>query len=167
MMMKVRTGSACLAVLILACFAWAQKSPGILTSAEVKPLLPQNFYFAGRLAPVQPAQAAGVRFSNGKLLIAAPLETSGYASSLPQKLQGMLITETPAVIEGSELKPGAYGFGFNSGKFVVMDVGGGTVLSVAAHRDDAMRTAVPLKIVEQGGNYRLYAGRDFVSIKRQ
>lgn len=167
--MKVRTYSVCFAALILVLCAWAQQPPalGILASAELKQLVPQNYFFGGRLAPVQSANAAGVRFSNGKLLVTALLETSGYATSLPQKLQGMLITEAPVGIEGSQLKPGAYGFGFNAGKFVVMDVGAGNVLSVPGGRDDKIRPAVPLKIVKEGGNYRLYAGRDFVTLKGQ
>ncbi|MGB9104513.1 MAG: hypothetical protein WCC59_07145, partial [Terriglobales bacterium] len=168
-LMKVRTYSVCLSVLTLVLGAWAQQPPvpGIITSTELKQLIPQNYFFGGRIAPVQAANAAGVRFSGGKLLLTALLDTSGYATALPQKLQGLLITETPVSIEGSELKPGAYGFGFISGKFVVMNVGEGNVLSVAAQRDEKLRPAVPLKIIEQGGNYRLYAGRDFVTLKRQ
>ena len=167
--MRASRFSTFLVVFIVLSLAWAQKpaAPGILASTELKQLLPQNYFFGGRLAPVQAAQAAGVRFSNGKLLLTALLETSGYATSLPQKLQGMLIAETPVEINASELKPGAYGFAFNAGKLVVMDVGAGTVLSVASQRDEKMRAAVPLKMVEEGGDYRLYAGRDFVTIKRR
>ncbi len=166
--MKVRALIVCFAAITLVLYAWAQQAsaPGILSSSELKPLIPQNYFFGGRLAPVQPGQAAGIRLSGGKLFLTALLETSGYATSLPQKLQGLLITEAPAMIGGSELKPGAYGFGFNAGKFVVMNVGAGTVLSVPAQRDEKMRAPVPLKIVEESGNYRLYAGRDFVNLKR-
>ena len=150
--MSVRGYAVSLVAVALVLGAVAQKAPapGILKPTELKELVPQNYFFGGRLAPVQPGQAAGVRFSNGKLFLAALLETSGYATSLPQKLQGLLITEIPVTIGGSELNPGEYGFGFNDGKFVIMDVGTSTVQSVAAQRDEKMRPAVPLKIVEEG-----------------
>jgi len=164
--MKVR---ALITVLLLMLSAAAQQTPapGVLTSAEVKRVIPQNFFFGGRLAPTQQGQAAGARFNSGKLVLTAILETSGYATSLPQKLQGMLISEVPLSIAGSELKPGAYGFAFNGGKFVVMDVGAHTVLSVGAERDEQMKAAVPLKLVQAGNDYRLYAGRDFVVVKER
>jgi hypothetical protein len=167
--MKVRTCSVCLLLLALILGAWAQQAsaPGIIPSTELKQFIPQNYFLGGRIAPVQAANASGVRFSNGKLLLTALLDTSGYATALPQKLQGLLIVESPVSIEGSVLKPGAYGFGFLSGKFAVMDVGAGDVMSVAAQRDEKLRPAVPLKILEQGGGYRLYAGRDYVILKPQ
>jgi hypothetical protein len=167
--MSVRGYAVSLVTFALVLCAVAQKAsaPGILKPAELKGLLPENYFFGGRLAPVEPGQAAGVRFSNGKLFLTALLETSGYATSLPQKLQGLLITEIPVTIGGSKLNPGEYGFGFNDGKLVIMDVGTATVLSVAAQRDENIRPAVPLKIAEDGGDYRLYAGRNFVTIKGQ
>ncbi len=167
--MKSRSYLVCFSVLFLMLSAWAQKTPapGIITSTELKQLIPQNYFFDGRIAPVQGANASGVRFSSGKLFLTALLDTSGYATALPQKLQGLLISETPVRLGDSELKPGAYGFAFIAGKFVVMNVGGGEVLSVAAQRDEQIRPAVPLKIIEQDGHYRLYAGRDFVTLKRQ
>jgi len=166
--MKMRASAIWLASLAtLALSAWAQKPPakGILAPAELKQVVPQNYFFAGRTAPVQLRNAAGIRFSSDKLLLAALVDTSGYSTAIQQKYQGLFITETPITIEGSDLKPGAYGFGFNSGKFLVMDVGAGDVLSVSAQHDDNVQPAVPLKIVEQDGNYRLYAGKNFVTLK--
>ncbi len=164
--MKLRVLALLLTIFSLTISGWAQGSPakGTLAPAELKQLLPHDFFFGGRVAPVQAGQEAGVRLGSGKLLLAALLDTSGYASSLPQKLEGMLITETAVSIGGSQLKPGAYGFGFQAGKFNVMDVGDNKVLSVAAQRDEKLRPAVPIKIVEEGGKYRLYSGKDFVTI---
>jgi len=48
-----------------------------------------------------------------------------------------------------------------------MDVGANDVLSVSAKTDDKLHPAVPLKIVEDGGAYRLYAGKKWVSLKTQ
>jgi hypothetical protein len=64
------------------------------------------------------------------------------------------------------LVPGQYGFGFaKDGKFLVMDVGANDLLAVAAKMDDQVSHPVPLKIVEDGGAFRLYAGRRWVSLK--
>ncbi len=164
--MNIRAVSIVLIIVCVTACVWAQGSSakGVLSPADLKPLVPQSFFFGGRVAPVQAGQEAGLRFADGKLALAALLDTSGYATALPQKLQGMLINETPLSIGGSELKPGAYGFAFQAGKFNVMDVGDNKVLSVAAQRDEKVRPAVPLKIVEEGGKYRLYSGKDFVTI---
>lgn len=166
--MRLRTSAiwvACLTSLVL--FAWAQNPParGILKPDELKQLIPTNYFFADRTAPVQARNSAGVRFSNDKLLLVALVDTSGYSTAIKQKYQGLFITETPVGIGDSELKTGAYGFGFSSGKFLIMDISAGDVLSANAQHDDNVKPAVPLKIVEQDGNYRLYAGKDFVTLK--
>jgi hypothetical protein len=94
------------------------------------------------------------------------VDTSGYAADLAEKYQGFLITELKLDIEGSELAPGQYGFGFTkAGKFVVMDVGANDLLGVSFKRDENLKRPVPLKIVEDGGGYKLYAGKNWVSLK--
>lgn len=166
--MRLRTSAITLTILAaLALLAGAQApaAKGVLAAAELKQLVPQSFFFAGKTAPVQQRNSAGVRFSSGKLLLAALVDTAGYSSAIEEKYQGLLITETPLSIEGSTLKPGAYGFGFSKGKFIVMDVAANDELSVAAHTDDKVKPAMPLKIVEQAGGYRLYAGKSFVTVK--
>jgi hypothetical protein len=103
---------------------------------------------------------------DGKLVLTGLLDTSGYAADVQAKYQGFLITEVKLNIEGSELAPGEYGFGFSKeGKFLVMDVGANDLFSVAGQIDDKLPRPVPLKIDEEGGAYRLYAGRKWVSVK--
>ena len=168
--MRLRTSFITLAaVATLALGTWAQSAPakGVLGAAELKQLVPHDYFFAGKTAPVQLRNSAGVRFANGKLMLAALVDTSGYSSAIEEKYQGLLITETPLHIAGATLKPGAYGFGFSKGKFVVMDVAGGDVLSVAAQTDDKMKPVMPLKMVEQNGGFHLYAGKSFVAVKAQ
>ncbi|HXP17586.1 MAG TPA: hypothetical protein VN868_10825 [Terriglobales bacterium] len=93
-------------------------------------------------------------------------DTSGYAADVQAKYQGFLITEVKLNIEGSELNPGQYGFGFSKeGKFLVMDVGASDLFTVAEAVDDKLAHPVPLKIVQEGDSYRLYAGRKWVSLK--
>lgn len=166
--MRLRTSAITLAALAaLALLAWAQSpsAKGVLPAAELKQLVPHDYFFAGKTAPVQLRNSAGVRFASGKLLLAALVDTSGYSSAIEEKYQGLLITETALTIEGATLKPGAYGFGFSKGKFIVMDVAANDELSVAAQQDDKVKPVMPLKIVERAGGFRLYAGKSFVTVK--
>ena len=65
-------------------------------------------------------------------------------------------------------RPGEYGFGFSQdGKFMVMDVGANDLFSVTGKVDQKLPRPVPLKVVEDGGAYRLYAGRKWVSLKAE
>lgn|SRR5512146_779495 len=166
--MKTRTCALWLvAIWICACLAPAQQAPskGILGPAELKKLIPQDYFFAGITASVQPGMDAGVRFATDKVLLVALVNTSGYATSIQQKYQALFLTDSRLKIEGSQLRPGAYGCGFVSGKFIVMNVAAEDVLSVPAHRDDKLQRAVPLKFVEQDGGYRFYAGKNFVAVQ--
>jgi hypothetical protein len=100
------------------------------------------------------------------MTLAALVDASGYSTAIQQKYQGLLITESKLNVEGSELPPGQYGFGYTaSDKFVVMDVANDDVLSVPSKTEQALERAVPLKLVEEGGAYRLYAGKKWVEIK--
>jgi len=168
--MRLRTSAIALAaVAALAVLAWAQAAPakGVLGAAELKLLVPHDYFFAGKTASVQIRNSAGVRFQSGKLLLAALVDTSGYSSAIEEKYQGLLLTEAPLHIGSATLKPGAYGFGFSKGKFIVMDVAADDLLSVAAQTDEKVKPVLPLKMVEQDGGYRLYAGRLFVEVKAQ
>jgi hypothetical protein len=111
---------------------------------------------------VQLRNSAGFSVPDGKLVLTVLLNTSGYAAGV--QAQGFLITEVKLNIEGSELAPDEYGFGFSKdGKFLVMDVGANDLFSVAGQIDDKMPHPVPLKIAEDGGAYRLYAGRKWLA----
>jgi hypothetical protein len=77
----------------------------------------------------------------------------------------MLVTESKLNIGGSELAPGEYGFGFVADKFVVMNVDNEDLLSVPCQTDADLKRPVPLKMVEDGAGYKLYAGRKWVTVK--
>jgi hypothetical protein len=49
-------------------------------------------------------------------------------------------------------------------RFILTNVGGGDVVNVPAKRDDQMKRPVPVKITEENGGYRLYAGRKYVAL---
>lgn len=139
--------------------------PGLLSADELKKVVPAAFFFGGQSAPVQMRNSGGFRAAGGKLVLAGLVDTSGYATDMAAKYQGFLITETRLSVEGSDLGAGAYGFGFTKdGKFVVMDVGANELASVSSKLDENLKRPVPLKIVEDAGGYRLYAGKQWVNI---
>jgi hypothetical protein len=142
-----------------------QGSKHVLGSDELKKAVPSEYFFRGQKAPVQMRNAVGFQAADGKMMMAALVDASGYSTAIQQKYQGMLISEVKLNIGGSTLPPGQYGFGFTSeGKFLVMDVANNDVLSTSSQTDSALQHAVPLKLVEDGGGYKLYAGKKWVGI---
>lgn len=143
-----------------------QATKHVLSGDEVKKAVPTEYFFRGQKAPVQLRNTVGFQLADGKMMLAALVDASGYSTAIQQKYQGLLITEVKLNIGGSELTPGQYGFGFTAdGKFVVMDVANNDVLSAASQTDQALQRAVPLKLLEDGDGYKLYAGKKWVGIK--
>src|ERR1035441_1474210 len=157
-----------LTLVMLASAVAQQATKHVLSSDEVKKAVPTEYFFRGQKAPVQVRNAVGFQLADGKMMLAALVDASGYSTAIQQKYQGMLITETKLNIGGSELNPGEYGFGFSAdGKFVVMDVANNDVLSASSQTEQALQHAVPLKLVEDGAAYKLYAGKKWVGIKTE
>src|ERR1700693_4896827 len=159
-MKNVRVAAAGSLVTLLLSLGVAQNAAQHLLSAdELKNAVPAEFFFRGKKAPTQLRNATGLQTAEGKVTLAALVDAAGYSTAIQQKYQGMLITASKLNVEGSELPPGQYGFGYTaSDKFVVMDVANDDVLSVPSKTEKALQRAVPLKLVEEGGAYRLYAG---------
>jgi hypothetical protein len=135
-----------------------------LSADELKNMVPAEFFFRGQKAPTQLRNSAGFQMADGKVTFAALVDASGYSTAIQQKYQGMLVTESKLNLGGAELPPGEYGFGFTADKFVVMDVASNDKLGVAFQTDTGVQRAVPLKMVEDGGGYKLYAGKKWVSV---
>jgi hypothetical protein len=156
-------------ILVLLGAAVAQPaSKHILSSDELNKTVPAEFFFRGQKAPVQLRNAVGFQLSDGKMMLAALVDASGYSTAIQQRYQGLLITESKLQIGQATLAPGQYGFGFAAdGKFMIMDVGNNDVLGVAYQTDPALPRAVPLKLVEDGAEYKLYAGKKWVEIKAE
>ena len=153
---------------IVSSAAAQQAKPGVLAPDEIKRFTPSSYFFAGQSAPVQVRNTVGFRNASGKLALVGLVDTSGYASDVQQKYQGFFITEGKLSVEGAELQPGQYGFGFSKdGKFVVMNIATDELLSVSSTMDDKLTRPVPLKLVEDSGSYKLYAGKKYVNIKAQ
>lgn len=168
-MKNIRLAIVSAITLVLLTSAVAQQaSKHLLSAEEVKKTVPTEFFFGGQKAPVQLRNAVGFQLADGKMMLAALVDASGYSTAVQAKYQGLLITEVKLNIGGSELAPGQYGFGFTAdGKVVVMDVANHDVLSTASQTDAAVKRAVPLKLVEDGDGYKLYAGKKWVGIKTE
>lgn len=156
----------CILAVMLAAAPAQQPSKHLLGGEELNKVVPSEFFYRGMKAPVQLRNAVGFQLADGKMTLAALVDASGYSTAIQQKYQGLLITESKLHIGSSTLSPGEYGFGFTSeGKFTIMDVANNDVLSVDFQTDAALQRPVPLKLVEDGEGYKLYAGRKWIPIK--
>jgi hypothetical protein len=154
-----------LAILLIGAAVAQNAAQHLLSADDVKKSVPTEFFFRGQKAPTQLRNAVGFQTASGMMTLAALVDASGYSTGVQQKYQGLLITESKINIGGSKLVPGQYGFGFTSDKFVVMNVANEDILSVAFETDSSLKRPVPLKLVEDGSGYKLYAGRKWVSVK--
>ena len=165
-MKNVRLAAVVTLVALLLTSGLAQKvARHLLSNDELKNAVPAEFFFRGQKAPTQLRNSTGFQTAEGKITFAALVDVSGYSTSVQQKYQGMIVTESKLNIGGSELGPGEYGFGFAADKFVVMNVASEDTLSAPYQTDADLKRAVPLKMVEDGAGYKLYAGRKWIAVK--
>jgi hypothetical protein len=150
----------CLPVLVM-----AQASVTILVGSDLTRVVPPGFYFQGLSAPTQMRNSAAARFGDKRFVIAGLVDTSGYAADVRAKYEGFFITDSPVVINGSNLETGAYGFGFsNDGKLQILDLGGNQIFSVATTKDGELKRPRPLMMTASGAGIRFYSGKDYVSV---
>ena len=156
------------ALALIGCALAQEVSKHILSSDELRKVVPTEYFFRAQKAPVQLRNAVGFQLADTKMMLAALVDASGYSTSIQQKYQGMLITEAKLNIGASTLPPGQYGFGFAAdGKFNVMDVANNDVLSASYQTDQVLQRPVPLKLVEDGEGYKLYAGKKWIALRTQ
>jgi hypothetical protein len=139
--------------------------PTLLKPAEVAAILPPTVFFEGKTAPVQARNSGGIRLKDKSLVLVSLVDSSGYSSQIQEKYQAYLITESPIEIDGHRLPPGAYGCGFVSAGFLVMDIGGHDLFTAHTTHDENLHRPTPLQIMtapNDPAKYRLYAGRNFV-----
>src|SRR6266446_799760 len=158
-----------IAVLVIAwsmpLLATAQNRVVILTGAELSRVVPPGFYFQGLSAPTQIRNAAAARFGSNRYVIAGIIDTAGYAADVRAKYEGFFITDSPITINGSDLRAGAYGFGFsNDGKMQILDLAGNQILSVSTKKDSELKRPRPLMMTKAGDGFRFYSGKDYVTI---
>ena len=84
-------------------FVRAQEAVTVLEGAALTRVVPTGFYFEGLSAPTQMRNAAAARFGEKRYLIAALVDTSGYAADVRAKYEGFFITDSPIQINGTYL----------------------------------------------------------------
>jgi hypothetical protein len=155
--------------------AWGAQTTGstqstatvVLNRSQAGALFPPTVFFRGQNASVQARNSAGLRLSDGKLVLLAIVDTSGYSSAMQQSYQAYLITEVPLMFGGQKLSPGTYGFGFLAGdKATVMDIGGNELMQLATTHDGKLARPTPLQILPETtpGTFRLYLGRNYITL---
>lgn len=172
-MIAIRRSSLLLLVALAALLfqplaASAQTAPVILHAADAGKLLPSFVFFDGQSASTQLRNSAGVRFADGKLVLAVLVDSSGYSGADRQRYQGYLFAEVPLSIGGHRLPAGAYGIGVVSGQLIVMDIGGRELIRSPAAHDTAIVHPVPLQVVAgaAAGSFRLCLGRNCVEFRQ-
>jgi len=141
----------------------------VLKASDITPkLFPEHVFFRGQVAPAQLRNTGGVHFADGLFVLAGLVDSSGYSTAIKEKYQAYLLSEVTLEIGGQTVRPGAYGFGFVSGKFILMDLAANNLIEAAGQRDAEMKRPVPLQVAasSSGGSYRLYVGRDFIEFRR-
>ena len=141
----------------------------ILKASDITPkLFPEHVFFRGQVAPAQLRNTGGVHFADDLFVLAGLVDSSGYSTAIKEKYQAYLLSEVILEIGGQTVKPGAYGFGFVSGKFILMDLAANNLIETAGSHDAEMKRPVPLQIAAStaAGIYRLYVGRDFIEFHR-
>lgn len=141
----------------------------VLKAVDITPkLFPEHVFFRGQVAAAQLRNTGGVHFADDLYVLAALVDSSGYSTDIKEKYQGYLLTEVKLEIGGQTLKPGAYGFGFVGGKFILMDLAANNLIEAAGQRDAEMKRPVPLQVLasSNAGSYRLYVGRDSIDFRR-
>ncbi len=147
--------------------AQAQGGGTVLTRPATQKLVPATVFYRGRVATTQLRNSGGVKFADGFYVLATLVDTSGYSTGLQAKYQAYFIVEVPIKVGGQNLAAGIYGVGFVGDKFLVTDVGAHDVLSVKTDEDAGLKRPMPLQILAgPSGDFRLYAGRRYVSFSR-
>ena len=142
-------------------------APGVpFTAEKLSSLLPATVYFQGRTASLQIRNAAGTAFEGGAIVWAALVDSSGYAGSVQDKYQFYLVTEGPLRVGEKRLAPGAYGGGIVGNKFILMDLGGHTVLDEPTKVNGTLARPRPLQMAFQSGSsVKLLLGRRWVALQ--
>src|SRR5438067_1806811 len=141
----------------------------VLKAADITPrTFPEHVFFRGQVAPAQLRNTGGLHFADDLYVLAGLVDSSGYSTAIKEKYQGYLLSEVNLEIGGQALKPGAYGFGFVGGKFILMDLAANNLIEAAGQRDAEMKRPVPLQVLASAnaGSYRLHVGRDYIEFRR-
>lgn len=135
--------------------------------------MPKDFYLEGNAIPTEKRNAALLRTPEGKRVLVALIDTTGYSSQIQQKYVGMVIAEGSFSICGQQISVGSYGFGLDKpappsdadATFHLYDQAGDRRFDCAAKKDTAARQPQPLQVRKVGGATRLYLNRYWLELK--
>lgn len=144
-----------------------------ISGEELEKYIPTTVLLDGENAPVQRRNTVGARMEDGKLLLVALIDTSGFSSDYQQKYVGVVVAQGKLKIGESKIKPGFYGLGrkkvmegdMEAQTFLLYDMGGNLVAEVPAMKHEGMRPATPIQLqTDEMGEARLYLGLYFVKL---
>ena len=116
----------------------------VLKASDITPrTFPEHVFFRGQVAPAQLRNTGGLHFADDLYVLAGLVDSSGYSTAIKEKYQAYLLSEVALEIGGQTLKPGAYGFGFVSGKFIVMDLAANNLIEAAGQHDAELKRPMP------------------------
>jgi hypothetical protein len=64
-----------------------QGSNHVLSSDELKKAVPSEYFFRGQKAPVQIRNAGGFQLADGKMMMAALVDASGYSTAIQRSIR--------------------------------------------------------------------------------
>ncbi len=153
-----------LAALAVSAVAQSASAPVVVSGADLKKIVPEGYFFRGMSATVQMRNSAAVKYPDGFFVMAGLVDTSGYSSAIAAKYNGFFITEKKLAFGSQSLPPGQYGMGYTpEGKFHILNVAGDELLVSDLTVDDKIAHPVPLKMVVEVGQPRLYLGKKYVT----
>jgi hypothetical protein len=167
------------AVALPVALAWTASGPATaqglekVTGKAFDGAIPHEFYLEGNAIPTQKRNAVLLKATDGKRMLFALLDTSGYGADIQAKYAGMAIVEKKVSLGGATLGVGAWGFGLEKAnppgdepaKLVFYDVAGQKVAEATVPYDARLARPVPLQVVTEGGKTMLYLGRYGVEIQ--
>jgi hypothetical protein len=154
----------------------AQRGFEVSTDGSLKGTIPRDFYLEGSAIQVEDRNAVLIETPSGARVLLALVVASGWASRLPHKYSGMLISEGPLSICGTPLTVGSYGFGLHrptgpsgsNAEFVLFNQAGQEISECVAKKDPHLREPRPVQaIVDTPYSARLYLGRYWVQLRQQ
>jgi hypothetical protein len=146
----------------------------IIGGRNLTDAIPRDFYLEGSAMRVEKRNAVLIKTPSGARVLVALLVTSGFASRLPHKYVGMLISEGPVALCGSGLSVGSYGFGLRrlpdrnarDAEFLLYNQAGEEIGGCAAKKDLRLKEPRPLQAtIAAPGSARLYFGRYWVELE--
>jgi hypothetical protein len=161
-------------VLPAAPISLAQGHFQVLSGIRLRRAIPRDFYLEGTALPVEKRNAVLIEAPSGARLLFALVVTSGWASQLPHKYSGMVISEGSLSVCGNPLPVGSYGFGLHrpavpargKAEFVLYNQAGQSMWQCSASEDVHLKQPQPLRVmVADPHSVRLYLGRNWVELR--